>query len=704
MTTLRLIVMAMILLVGTAPNRAALAGVGFGLNVEIGDLAESVVPVGKTTPLFINVRNTGIRSDYRMTLTSPNPDLGASLMTSESIPLAFNQAANFQVNVTPMTGQVFTFTVTMFGQDPPQEVKVRERTFTIRAVPPPELFFPVAPEEGAELEGFFDITWTQSANAEVYDVYLYNFDGAEPSQPPFRSFTDRIQTTIRLNTNQFEKGRRYAINVVARNVVGTIEMADKYRSFVVKAAPNPTGFSLIQPARDERMSTRPRFIWQEAANAVSYRVTVYPDIDGQPDLASPLRVVNDIPTTNYDWANPPLAASRQYHVLVHAIGESGLAVRNLEGVVPFFVPGLEDFNLILPEQNATNVGLRPDFRWQVAGGASGYIFYIYEETEAGDLLHHQGFAPQGEATIRYVLPVGRTLRSDRVYRWTVVAIRTNAAGEIIEFRENVGFSRFLRTTRMGPFLLEYPFAGLEGVPQKPTFRWRASTGAFNYFIELTRPMSNGKPNLQTIQTSPPIANTLWESEFQPLELGAEYFWRVFAFDGFASVYNYGDWQKFRVTRLQQFNLRSPADDMQDTSLTLTLAWDRVSAAEGYVVNMAIVGGNELPPVVIDRNETELILDANSAIRLNSQTLYDWYVEAFTSAGRDMRRSEETWSFTTGRRGAGDPQLGTCDILEHLIARQRLSAHDRDILGSTLLPVLDASAYVRTVEFLGECDR
>lgn len=704
MKILRMILASLFALFLLMPGGSALAGVGFGLNVEIGDIEEPVVPVGKTTPIFIQVTNTGILSDYTMRLTSVSEPLGASLMTSEAVPLAFNQSANFQINVTPTEGGTFSFTVELYGQDPPQEVKVRDKTFTLRAVPPPELFFPVAPEEGAELEGAFDISWTQSANTEVYDVFLYRFSGPEPSQPPFLQFTDRIATTIRLNTSQFEKGARYAINVVARNAVGTIEMADRYRSFVVKAAPSPTGFSLIQPAREQQMSQSPRIIWQEAANAQSYRVTVYPDIDGQPDLLSPLRVASDILTTNYDWANPPLAVSRRYHVVVHAIGEGGVEVRNVEGPIPFFVSGLGVFNLILPEQNAANVGLRPEFRWQVASGASGYIIYIYEETDAGDVLHLQGFAPQGEATIRFTLPVGRSLRSDRVYRWTVVAIRTNSSGDIVEFREAVEFSRFLRTTRMGPFLLSYPWGELEGVPQSPTFRWEATSGAFNYFIELTRPMANGKPNLQTIQTSPPIANVQWDSQFQPLELGGQYFWRVFAFDGFASVYNYGDWQKFRVTRLEEFNLRSPADDTQGTSLTLTLAWDRVAEAEGYLVNLSIVGGNALPPVLIDRNEAEYLIDDQSPLRLNSLTQYDWFVEAFAADGNDVQRSQETWSFATGRRTDGDPELGTCDILGHLIARQRLSPFDRDILGSTLLPVLDASAYIRTVEFLGECDR
>lgn len=681
------------------PVRLHAGDIGFGLSAIMGDVTPDLVSTRDRTPLTVQVTNTGIGSPYRMEIEG-DAGLNAVLITTDPISLQSGRSATYTVDVSPADPGSYSLRIAVYGEDPPDEVKVQERTFTVRAAAPPETFLILQPNQDAVLEGQFDIVWTPSPNAENYDIHLYEYAGADPVKPALLVFSNRTGTSFRYSTASLQKGKRYAVEIFAKNEIGVLNNAEGLRSFFVQAAPDASGFSVLQPQLDEKLTTTPRILWQPAANALKYRVTLFTESNGMPS-PTPLRVVDDILTTSYDWSNPPLEPSRNYYVTVYAFGESGIPVQNVGGPIRFFASALGDFYLVYPAENENGINPKPEFRWQAASGAHGHTIFIYEETADGDELFHAAVTGTDAVVVRYRLPEGRPLRPDTVYRWVVVAFRTDAAGNVTELRETADSDRFFRTTRMSEFMIRYPWSEAVGVPQVPTFRWDPTTGGLNYFVEVTRPMSNGKPNEATILQSRPIPANEWVSEFPPLLLGGNYFWRVWGFDGKTAVFNLGGWQKFQVTKLAPFNLLAPADDTSDTSMTLTLEWEPVANAQGYAVHLSIPGRRVYEPLLVDATVPAVTLPREH-LKLNSKTDYEWHVEAFAQDGADTRVSNETWTFGTGFRGLGDPPLGACDVLEHLIGQQLLSATDRVYYDGLLNPVLDASAYIRVAKDRGEC--
>ncbi len=634
------------------------------------------------TEVSFVVRNTSSQRYFRIATSSLPFGWSVTNLTPGQKSIGYNKTATFKLLINPglIVGPQ-SLSVQLYGDDDfglEQLVENSSRSFSIMS--PPGNFLIGSPAMYEVLEGPFIISWSPSEYVESYTLEIRRIVGGVPSGSTALKVTGLTGLSYSANTSAFIKGELYQIEMIAKNVVGETKNMDGPRFFSVKPPPALGAFAITSPTPSQITTRNPSFAWTASANATSYRLSIYGEFNGQPATGAAIRTINQAGLT-YNWADPPLDRGKNYYCLVVASGEAGEKGSD-SGYVKFSIPAIEAFSLISPTNEQTGVYRLTSFRWGRAEGATSYQISIFEEIDGRRNNYLQGVVSQPALPeVEYFLPANKPLLANRRYSWTVTAYAGNAS------RDSNDGRRFLHTMTMGQFFLLTPEPGQQDAPTVPTFTWSATTGAIGYIVQLTTPNGSGKPNEGAIQQSPAINGTSWPSTFAALTPGQKYFWRVYAGDGTNTILNYGSWQEFTVYPLQDFGLVSPADSATDIEISPVFQWQSVPLATGYRLHLSIPGSINLPVIDIPNNFTSVDLQ-DYDVRLNGSTVYSWTVEAYK--GDLSQLSSESRQFTTTFRTL--EQFTGCDIIDHLIGAQQLSALDRLVLSSDT--PIDASYYYR----------
>ncbi len=668
----------------------------FGVSVEVSSYSPNLIPSDETSIITLNCRTTGAGSFFWMLIDSaPSGWNAVSLSTEERF---IDGSRNFQFNmsVEPIIRGTDTITVGIYGRDLfNNPVLLLTYDVTLTVADGPGSFQVIEPSRNAVLDGPFRISWSPAQSADFYEVSVAEYVGGQPQYPALLFFGNQTTREINLDTSQLSPGGRYEIAVAAVNEIGFTLNDGGPVVFTVAEDPPPGRFNLLEPVRDAITGGNPSFRWSPSENAASYTVNLFREENGSPNV-NPVRIA-PVTGTTYDWQDPPLDRGQFYYASVTAISAGGERV-NDEGLVRFYVQTLEDFALVSPLPGQTGVPLRPEFRWQVSGGATAYLFTLFEGpvAESGSELYQTGVL-QNEGFIQLELPPDITLEPATVYTWSVVALLEDGPGNVVEFRGSLSGEISFTTTALTPFSLLFPEPDAFGVDPVPTFGWESAGGATSYRVQLTTPNAEDAPNPLGILTSPDIFNTVWTWAGSPLEKGRDYFWRVEATDGINTNLNTDDWRRFRVQSLEPFDLTSPEDGAEDVEVQPVLRWQAAPNAESYRVYLYIQDLFIAPIFEVPGNRTSLdLVDADYI--LSSRVVYTWTVEAVRDGESVLATEQRT--FRTGIRDDNQPDeaVDSRFVLDHLLGRNWMGDLDRLTTGIPSNEPIDAAYYKQLRDF------
>jgi hypothetical protein len=658
----------------------------------IDSITPDLIRAETTTDVTLRLRNQSYATEFRLVVLSVDPPTWTATLSDTSFSfIGANGTRNYTLRVAPGffdgngTVRVRIDARDLFGDI---VTNVATQNIVIRARPIPGPFRITDPPNGATLNGAFTIIWQPAEFADDYVVSVHRLVMDQIENPPALIFTT-TSTFVNANTATLLKGDQYQINIGARNTVGQRLNTNVPYRFVVEP-PAPLGaFALESPTANAMLTTRPTLRWGASANAVSYTVNVLPDVNGLPDGSNPVLVRTGVTGTSLAWDIAPLVPGRRYYASVVAVGERGETRLNNEGLVPFGVAALSGtFNLRAPAANAVDVPWGAvQFSWDALSGAESYSFGLFVERAEGGFdkwIETRISAPVGLPVVTFTAN-NRPLLWGRRYVWYVEA----HAGS--ETQSPVEPSRFLTTNNMAPFDLLAPVGDRKDIEPRPQFSWRATGTASEvvYRVRVAPRNNDGTPRLPDQVMSPSLSGTSYTFNTD-FTRGQRYLWRVTAINtrtGYEISNRYG-WQPFAVNPLGTFNLVSPANGQDNVQTGPQLSWQNLAeATAGYRVYLSIPGAISLPPITVPAGISTIDL-LDYGVELNGLTTYAWSVEAL-APGATRLAANGPYLMTTRAR----TRIDSCDLIDHLLGRQRFSTSDMATAGIFGAP-FDIAYYYR----------
>jgi hypothetical protein len=375
--------------------------------------------IGNTVRM--TVQNQWAGTFWEVRASVPSGGHSVSVATGRQF-ISGGASRDFNLTVTPnqITGPL-TIALELWGDNDAGDLtRVETRTISLTSIAPPGPFSIVTPEFGTIIQpGQFGITWSASANVQTYTIRIFKMVNGLRQNPPAFARTGVQANSISLNTDQFERGALYQVDLIAVNQIAERLCSNPGHQFQVLPLPTPTEFLLVQPTVGAVVSPTPSFTWGESQNALSYTLNILPEVNGAP-VSDPVRVVTGITGTTYNWEGPALERNRTYYASVSAVGENGSRL-NTNGLVRFFVP--------LGDQSLSPV-------WYFAEGAAfdrlSTFYLLANPNDTSITVNVQFLVESGEnRTVTFGVPArGRqTIRAnDWVFNTGVSAIITEQSG------------------------------------------------------------------------------------------------------------------------------------------------------------------------------------------------------------------------------------------------------------------------------------
>ncbi len=679
--------LALLLLLGLPAGGNAQPGLE--LRAEVTGHQPDVLGTEQTVEATITVWNRGLKTNYWLAVPEVPFGWQVANLTPEPRFIDNNKTRDFRFNINPGTSPGnYNLAVEVWAHD---QVNVPRRVLTeqvpFEVIPPPGDFNIMTPQQEEIVSGIFNVSWSRPVHVDTYNLRIRRLQDGQPINPPVFQELQTPDRDFQLNADDLlEPGKYYRIDVEANNRAFSGVAAQNSPRRIRAQEPPPLGpFQFTAPASaGDQLSTSPQFSWTASQHAETYSVAVFPQEHGVMNPV-PISFVEGIEGTSYTWEDPVLDGGVDYYVSVSAQGLGGSRVID-GGPRRFTATALGSFELISPNNNQNNIDFRPRFRWEPAPGAVRYDIVIFEKLGEGEgervVINHS--VPQQSGLVQYDVPKHRRLKHNTEYLWMVVAHTHN------EYILNDGGGRSFTTIPMGGFGLLSPAPFETGADQLPTFEWEPTEGVFAYLVEIAEPSPTGKPDPDTIRRSPPVldGSTELESPFDPLEIGKTYLWRVGATDSDVIVWNTPNWQPFTVGAVGEFDLAGPQDNAENVPVQPQFQWTAAENATAYRVHLWIDGVHEIPPIEVEGQVTGVDL-LEKGIFLNGDQNYTWTAEAIGPGNTRMANGERTFK-TTFRE-----DFQSCDIIEHLLGKQKFSILDQQVSG--IPRPLDISAYLQLLQ-------
>lgn len=686
---LQVICVAALLLGGTRHATAQ-----FGPNAFLESYSPTLIRAGQTTEVRVRIRTTIGSYPYRLRVTGvPSGWVVTPNLSNYTANLPNNRTHDFVLNVYPgefnSEGNINIQLESLndFGD----EVVIFQQPIFITAQMIPQPFNISLPFAGAEVGDFLIVQWGTSIFADEYNVVIRRRVLGVPQEPPvFTGSVAAPNTFVETTTTGFVKGQQYQIDVRATNAVGERWNTNAPHTFTVRPADAVGSFSITSPSPNAQTSTAPTIQWSAASAVVSYTLSVQREINGLPQ-DPPLLVREGLTSTSFTWDSDPLSPGF-YYVSVRAFGEdAGDSRFNDQGPVRFEAAQLTgSFSLLAPGNGQVNIAphgimdSQVEFVWEPLSGAQSYDFRLFEEKSDGTrILRTENIVPHvsGLPFISHILTT-YNLIANRKYSFEVRAI---AGGQ--QLASTPSRHEFF-TSPMGVFHLVDPIYHKPDAPRRPTLTWNPTGGGGGnvvYFVQLAPMNNNGTPRIPDMISSSAISATSHVFNVD-LNAGQKYVWRVFAeytlTDPPQRRINQGSWQPFRVNPLRPFLLNGPNSGSTASTADPLFSWQVSLGAESYelhIVHETKLNDTDsvftiLPMIEVPAGVTS-VRPSEYGLTLNSQSHYYWSVRA-RGGGATRDADNGPFTVTTGNRTF----ISACDLVDHLLGRQKFSERDRLLSG------------------------
>ena len=274
-----------------------------------------------------------------------------------------------------------------------------------------------------------------------------------------------------------------------------------------------------------------------------------------------------------------------------------------------------------PANAATGVPIEPILDWQPVAGAALYRVQVSTATAFTPLLVNQ-------TTAGDQIPAG-TLQNNTKYYWRVSAIGAN--GDTSTYPSTAWNFTTIVDTPTVPVLLT-PVDAARSLPTNPTLTW-ADTGGTTFRLQVASDagFTNLVFNDSTITTK--------TRQLTGLANNAVFYWRVSA-KNVAATTGFSSTRSFS-TQLAQVPLVFPASGATGQAIDLILAWQPVSGAASY--RLQVSTSTTFSPALVS---TSTALDQYTLSGLTNNTKYYWRVSAVNAGGDTSTYPTTAWNFTT----------------------------------------------------------
>ncbi|ROL60815.1 M6 family metalloprotease domain-containing protein [Bacteroidetes/Chlorobi group bacterium ChocPot_Mid] len=356
--------------------------------------------------------------------------------------------------------------------------------------------------------------------------------------------------------------------------------------------------------------------WTSVSGATAYNVKLSDD----PTYST--TVLNQTGITGNSLAVSGLAYNKKYYWTVQATAGSQVSLwaDNFN-----FTTKLGIASLVAPENNAVNVDLNAQLRWNKVPGATSYMVQVASDTNMSALVVDNGNIADSNLTMSGLSSISK-------YTWRVKAKSTD--GRTGDWSEKWNF-----TTKLGPPTIPSPPDNGTNIPVEGMLVWNNINGATKYHAKLSKNQDLSNP----IVNDTTLVST--SVQYPVLEANQTYYWAVRSLAGQSS----SDWStvwKFQ-TGLGRVQLSLPEKGSRGNPLNGTISWLAMSGATGYDVMLASDVSFSSPIInQTNVNTTSLIYN-----NLQKNTAYFWKVRA--NKGTETGQWSQVWDFVTT---AGEPSL------------------------------------------------
>ena len=288
------------------------------------------------------------------------------------------------------------------------------------------------------------ITWTASANAVSYDVFIKNnatgVNGQVSVNVTSTTFTPNIDLEIGSHT----------VWVRAVSSAGIKSAWSAAKNFTI------TTQATMAPMIRNQFTSRPNIVWKDLPGAVKFDVWLDSTTVGQVSTV----ILHNI--TGKSWQSATDLPLGQYRAWVRGLDASGLAA-NWSSVINFSVVTAPT----MTGPSTSTFSRRPQFTWNSVASATKYDLQV-RNLDTETLVVNQTNITATNWTPSSDLPAGN-------YRWWSIAANANYRGQ---WSKPVDFYVGGRTELLAP-------TG-SGNDTTPTFNWKPVTGAASYQLWVDR--------------------------------------------------------------------------------------------------------------------------------------------------------------------------------------------------------------------------
>ncbi len=463
-------------------------------------------------------------------------------------------------------------------------------TWSFSVLAPPGLPTLVQPADGAvDLPSSLTLQWQAGKDATSYDIQY----GSSPAFPAEPSREDLKATSFQIGP--LTTGE-YFWRVRSRNKNGIGAWTGTW-GFSVLAVP---GAPLLLSPENNATDLPPQvtLTWQEAADALAYRLQVSTSADFATTLLDQLNIQAT------EWGMTNLATGRYFwRVRGSNLNGAGAwsAIRTFSVLA---APG--QVQLVAPADAAPDLSDPVQFAWRSVPDAERYHLQI---ATSGNFITSYYDNSALTDTIQVVQFTSGT------YYWHVRAINVNGASPWSQV------FRFSVVARPGSPVLVYPEDGAWNLPSAFSLQWSALPFASSYDVQM------GVDDTFEVLLVSQEGLTALQTRVGPLDPG-DYFWRVRA----RNSNGIGDWSTpfgFSIVSAPQAPvLIGPADDEVGTVSEPLLEWEPSVNAATYQLQVSRNSTfTSIAFVALDLSGTNIKVGP-----LDIATTYYWRVQARNAIG------------------------------------------------------------------------
>jgi len=415
------------------------------------------------------------------------------------------------------------------------------RSFTTQIAPPGAVTV-TSPTAGATNQLVrTTLTWERPTGT-ITGYYIYRGTSANPYNSANLT-TNRLTTitdpsiTSWTHTSDLPFNTTYHWQIVAYNGTAANNFtASVSRSFTTQIA-RPGTVTASSPASNAaNISIRPALTWSQPTGAIT-GYYVYMGASANPyDANNPEtnRVATVTGAASWTPASD-LEFNTAYHWQIVAyngteIYNNGIASTSRSFTTQIAPP--EAVTVSLPEEDATNVNIRPTLTWEEpTGTVTGY--YVYRGTTANPYNPNNPTLNR-ITTITDASTTSWTHTSDlafnTMYHWQIVAY--NGAG----VHNNTASASISFTTQVAPpgqVSVSSPANWSTNIDIRPTLTWEQPTGTVTgYYVYMgssSNPYSSSNPETNRIATVTGTSNTSWTPD-SDLDFNTTYHWQIVAYN------------------------------------------------------------------------------------------------------------------------------------------------------------------------------